>query len=121
MRLDQWLWAVRIYKTRSSSADAIKGGHVQINGQPCKPAREVKAGDVIVARVGIVTRTVKVISTPPSRVGAKLVPQFAEDLTPPEEFQKRLAPNLVPVMLRERGTGRPTKKDRRDLDGEFGF
>jgi ribosome-associated heat shock protein Hsp15 len=116
MRLDQWLWAVRVFKTRTLAAEAIKAGHVRINDQPCKPAREVRPGDTIVARVGIMTRTVRFISDPPSRVGAKLVPQFAEDLTPPEEYARRPEPNLLPPMFRPQGTGRPTKRDRRETD-----
>jgi ribosome-associated heat shock protein Hsp15 len=116
MRLDQWLWAVRVFKTRTLAAEAIKGGHVRINDQPCKPAREVRAGDTVVARVGIMTRTVRFIADPPSRVGAKLVPQFAEDLTPPEEYARRPEPNLLPPMFRPQGAGRPTKRDRRETD-----
>jgi ribosome-associated heat shock protein Hsp15 len=116
MRLDQWLWAVRVFKTRTLAAEAIKAGHVRINDQPCKPAREVRSGVTIVARVGIMTRTVRVIADPPSRVGAKLVPQFAEDLTPPEEYARRPEPNLLPPMFRPQGTGRPTKRDRRETD-----
>lgn len=119
MRLDQWLWAVRIFKTRSNAAEAIKGGHVQINGLPCKPARIVKCGETVVARVGEITRTVRVISDPPSRVGAKLVAQYAEDLTPPEEYTKRREPNFIPVLMRDRGTGRPTKRERREIDEQF--
>ena len=119
MRLDQWLWAVRIYKTRANAAEAIKGGHVEINSQSCKPAREVKASDLVVAKVGDITRTVRVIAEPKSRVAAKLVPAFAEDLTPPEEYEKRRLPNFIPVILRDRGTGRPTKKERRDLDQQW--
>ena len=116
MRLDQWLWAVRVFKTRTVAADAIKAGHVRVNNQPCKPAREVRAGETVVARVGIMTRTVRVIAAPPSRVGAKLVPQFAEDLTPPEEFGRRPEPALLPPMFRPKGAGRPTKRDRRETD-----
>lgn len=116
MRLDSWLWSVRIFKTRSNSSDAIKGGHVTVNGQPCKPAREVRAGDLVVAQVGDITRTLRFIAAPPSRVAAKLVAQFAEDLTPPEEYEKRGLPNFIPSIMRDRGTGRPTKKDRRDLE-----
>ena len=117
MRLDQWLWAVRVYKTRSNAADAIKGGHVTVNDQPCKPARVVKPGEMIVAKVGDITRTVKVIGDPKSRVGAQLVAEYAEDLTPPEEYTKHREPNFIPVMLRPRGSGRPTKRDRREIDG----
>ena len=102
--------------TRTSAAAEIKAGHVRINDEPCKPAREARAGDVVVARVGILTRTVRVIAAPPSRVGAKLVSQFSEELTPPGEYAKRPEPNLLPPMFRPRGTGRPTKRDRRELD-----
>lgn len=116
MRLDQWLWAVRVFKTRTLAADAIKGGHVRINDQPCKPARDVRGGDTIVARVGIMTRTVRVLADPPSRVGARLVRQFADDLTPPEEYARRSEPNLLPPMFRPQGKGRPTKRDRRETD-----
>lgn len=116
MRLDQWLWAVRVFKTRSLSAEAIKGGHVRVNDAPCKPSREVRPGEIVVARVGVMTRTVRVIADPPSRVGAKLVAQFAEDLTPPEEYARRPEPNLLPPMFRPQGTGRPTKRDRRAMD-----
>ena len=116
MRLDQWLWAVRVFKTRTSAADAIKAGHVHVNDLPSKPAREVHAGETIVARTGIMTRIVRVIAAPPSRVGAKLVPQFAEDLTPPEEYARRPEPNLLPPMFRPKGAGRPTKRDRRETD-----
>ena|SRR5688572_3771636 len=116
MRLDQWLWAVRVFKTRSNATDGIKAGHVTVNGQASKPAREVRLRDLIVARVGEITRTVRVVSMPPSRVGAKLVAEFAEDLTPPEEYAKRREPNYLPPMLRAKGSGRPTKRDRRALD-----
>lgn len=117
MRLDQWLWAVRVFKTRTSAAEAIKAGHVTVNGQGAKPAREVRVGDRIVAQVGELTRTVRVIETPPSRVGAKLAPQFAEDLTPPEEYTRKREPNFLPPMFRPAGSGRPTKKARRLIDG----
>ena len=116
MRLDQWLWAVRVYKTRSLAAGAIKAAHVTVNGQPAKPAHAVRAGQMVVALAGEITRTLKVIGAPPSRVGAKLVPQFAEDLTPPEELQKKREPNFIPVILRPKGAGRPTKRERRELD-----
>jgi ribosome-associated heat shock protein Hsp15 len=116
MRLDQWLWAVRVYKSRTNAADAIKAGHVTINGQAPKPSRDVRVGETIAAAVGHLTRTVKVIALPPSRVGAKLVAQFAEDLTPAEEYAKRREPSFIPPMLRPKGTGRPTKRERRHLD-----
>ena len=117
MRLDQWLWAVRLYKTRSLAADAIKGGHVKILGAVTKPAHDAKPGEVIAARTGVMVRTVRVIGSPRSRVAAKLVAQFAEDLTPPEEYEKQRAASLLPAPgLRPKGAGRPTKRERRDLD-----
>lgn len=116
MRLDQWLWAVRVYKTRAIAADAIKGGHVKIHDERTKPAREPKPGEVITARVGIMVRTVRFIAAPRSRVAGKLVPEYAEDLTPPEEYEKRDVPNLLPPGFRPPGAGRPTKRERRELE-----
>ncbi len=116
MRLDQWLWAVRIYKSRSLAADAIKGGLVKVNGERSKPAHEPKPGEMITARVGIRTRTVRFLAAPKSRVGAKLVADFAENLTPPEEYAKRPERNLLPPGFRPKGTGRPTKRERRALE-----
>ena len=116
MRLDLWLWAVRVFKTRALAAAAIKAGQVKVNGLQAKPAREVHPGETVIARVGPVTRTVRTLGAPESRVGAKLVPQFAEDLTPPEEYAKRSDPNFIPQLLRPKGAGRPTKRDRREID-----
>lgn len=116
MRLDQWLWAVRVYKSRTSATHAIRGGLVKVNGERSKPAHEPKAGEMIVARVGIRTRTLRYLAAPKSRVGAKLVAEFAEDLTPPEELAKRPEPNLLPPGFRPKGAGRPTKRERRALD-----
>ena len=119
MRLDVWLWAVRAFKTRPLAVSAIKNGRVQINGLPTKPHHSVRVGEIIVLRVDtdvtIWTRTLCVLGEPPSRVGAKLVPQFAEDRTPPEELEKaRLRPSSVSG-YRPKGTGRPTKRERREL------
>lgn len=119
MRLDQWLWAVRVYKSRTLAADAIKGGLVKVNGERSKPAHEPKPGEIITSRVDIMTRTVRFLAAPKSRVAAKLVPDFAEDLTPPEEREKRREPNLLPPGFRPKGSGRPTKRERRVLE-EFG-
>lgn len=121
MRLDQWLWAVRVYKTRSIAANAIKAGQVQVDGRDQKPAHEVRAGETVASRMdqgaAAWTRTLRVLDAPTSRVGAKLVPQYAEDLTPPEEFEKRQREvNFLPPGFRAKGTGRPTKKERRDCD-----
>ena len=116
MRLDQWLWAVRVYKTRTQAAAAIRAGHVSIGEVAAKPAREVHIDEVIVARVHQMTRTVRVLGEPTSRVGAKLVPQYMEDLTPPEEYERRREANLLPPGFRPAGSGRPTKRDRREVD-----
>lgn len=115
MRLDQWLWAVRLYKTRNAAAEAVKGGHVKVNGAASKPAHEVKPGETVAAHTGILTRTLRVVDAPHSRVGAKLVPQFAEDQTPPEEWEKLKAARLPTLGARPKGMGRPTKRDRRRL------
>lgn len=116
MRLDQWLWAVRVYKSRSLAVNAIRGGHARVNGERTKPAHEPKPGEIVSARIGLMTRTLRFLDAPRSRVAAKLVPQFAEELTPPEEFAKRHEPNLLPPGFRPKGTGRPTKRQRRVLD-----
>jgi ribosome-associated heat shock protein Hsp15 len=115
MRLDQWLWAVRVYKSRTLAATAIKVGRVKVNGERSKPAYEPKLGDLITARVGIMTLTVRHLAAPKTRVGAKLVAGFAEDLTPPEERARRPEPNLLPPGFRPKGAGRPTKRERRVL------
>src|SRR6187401_1872502 len=116
MRLDQWLWAVRVYKTRSQAAAAVRSGDVSIGGAIAKAGREVHPEEIVIAKVHERTRTVRVVGTPLSRVGAKLVPQFMEDLTPPEEYARRPEESLLPPGFRPGGSGRPTKRDRRDID-----
>jgi ribosome-associated heat shock protein Hsp15 len=115
MRLDKWLWAARLYKTRTAAAIACRAGHVKINGQNIKPAHDLRGGEVIVARIGDITRTVKVLALLERRVGAKLIPNYLEDQTPPSEYTKPRDPYFHVVHLRPRGSGRPTKKERRDL------
>lgn len=116
LRIDKWLWAVRLYKTRSQAITACRAGHVKVNGESVKPSHDVRLQEIITAKTGIITRTVKVIGFTENRVGAKIVPNFLEDLTPPSEYEKPREINLVPWYLREKGMGRPTKKDRRLLD-----
>ncbi|MEO8352667.1 MAG: RNA-binding S4 domain-containing protein [Chthoniobacteraceae bacterium] len=117
MRLDQWLWAVRVYGTRAIAVQAIRGGHVKVNGQSAKPARPVRVGDEIAARTEAVHRKLRVLGTPPSRVGAPLVKQYAEDIAPPEPTHPRIPGGDSPEMFfRPRGSGRPTKRDRRRLE-----
>ena len=116
MRIDKFLWAVRFYKTRNVSADAIKKGHVRINGVIAKPAKEVFGGDQLEVRKNQITYRILVLDTPKSRVGAKLVPQYIKDQTPKEAFQNQELLKLAKDYYRKKGTGRPTKKDRRDLN-----
>lgn len=116
VRIDKYLWSIRVYKTRSEATDACKGGKVRINGGDTKPSKTVKVGDMIVARKGAVTYTYKVLQLVDKRQGAKLVPVYAENLTPPEEIAKLRAPVETFFLKRDRGAGRPTKKDRRQMD-----
>jgi ribosome-associated heat shock protein Hsp15 len=116
VRLDKWLWAVRLYKTRTSAADAIKAGHVRIQGRTVKPSHRVKPQEMITAQIGALTRTVKVLALLERRLGAKLVSQFLEDLTPASEYAKPREPKFAPLFSRRKGAGRPTKKDRRAID-----
>jgi len=114
-RIDKWLWAVRLYKTRSLAAAACREGRVTVGDQPAKPSREVRVGDLIHAANGPITHTVKVRALLEQRVGASSVSQFAEDLTPASELAKRREPVAEPLFRRPKGEGRPTKKDRRAL------
>lgn len=117
IRLDKYLWAVRIFKTRSDAADAIRNNRVTVNDAYAKPSREVKIGDRIAVRKQAVTYAYKVLDLVSSRQGAKNVPQYCLDITPPEELAKLNAPRETIFVFRDRGTGRPTKKERRELDG----
>lgn len=118
-RLDKWLWAVRLFKTRGLAADAIRAGTVEINARPAKPAREVHAGETVTVQQGLVLRTLRVVGTPVSRVGAKLVPDYCTDLTPESEFEKVRLQRMQQVMVRPKGSGRPTKRERREVDRLF--
>ncbi len=120
VRLDKWLWAVRLYRTRSQATAACHAGHVKLNGHNAKPSRQVQPGEIITASIGEVTRTVKVLAALAQRVGASAVPAYLEDLTPPSEYQKRTRRDLPAAFFRPKGTGRPTKKDRRDLSRLWG-
>ena len=116
VRIDKYLWSIRVYKTRSEATDACKGGKIRLNGGDVKPSKTVKVGDVLVARKGPVTYTYRVLQLIDKRQGAKLVPIYAENLTPQEELDKLRAPVETFFLKRDRGTGRPTKKDRRQMD-----
>ena len=119
-RIDKWLWAVRIFRTRSLATDACRAGSVSINSQPVKPSREVRSGVVIVARQGLIRRTLKVLGVPPSRIGAKGVAVYCEDQTPAEEFEQARRQRVQQLLARAKGSGRPTKRDRRRLDRFLG-
>ena len=116
LRLDKYLWSIRVYKTRTDATDACKGGKVRVNGSDIKPSKGVKIGDVITARKGAVVYTYKVLELIDKRQGAKLVPRYAENLTPQEELDKLRAPVETFFLKRDRGAGRPTKKDRRQME-----
>jgi ribosome-associated heat shock protein Hsp15 len=118
-RLDKWLWSVRLFKSRALATDACRAGSVCIRDEPAKPARDVRAGETVVVKQGLVTRTLRVIAVPRSRVGAKLVADYCTDLTPPEELAKAREQRVQQVLAREKGSGRPTKRDRRLLDRLF--
>ena len=116
VRLDKYLWAVRVFKTRSDAADAIRNNRVLVNDAYAKPSREVKQGDVIAVKKQPVTYQYKVLELVSSRQGAKNVPQYCLNITPQEELDKLTIPRETVFVFRERGTGRPTKKERRDID-----
>lgn len=116
VRIDKYVWAIRLFKTRSEATDAVKGNKVKVNGADAKPSRMVKPGDVIAVRKGTATFTYKVLQPAENRMGAKLVPDFAENLTPESEIAKLKAPVETFFVHRDRGAGRPTKKDRREMD-----
>lgn len=116
IRLDKYLWAVRIFKTRSDAADAVRNNKVTVNGSYAKPSREVKLGDVIAVRKQQVSYSYKVLDLVSSRQPAKNVPLYCLDITPQEELAKLNVPRETIFVFRDRGTGRPTKKERRELD-----
>lgn len=119
VRIDKWLWAVRLYKTRSIAADACKKGHISMNGVNLKPARTIKVGDVVQVRKSPITLSLKVLQTIENRVSAKLVPEMLQDVTPPEQYELLEMSKISGFVDRAKGTGRPTKKERRSLESFF--
>ena len=115
-RLDKWLWAARIYKTRTLASDACKNGRISINGALAKPSRTVKTGDVVAVKKAPITYTFRVIQPIEKRVGAKLLPEVLENITSAEQYELLEMSRISGFVDRARGTGRPTKKDRRALD-----
>ena len=115
-RIDKWLWASRIFKTRSIAADACKNGRVTIEGVNVKPSRVVKAGEVVAVRKPPITYSFRILKTIEQRVGAKLLPEIYENVTTPDQYELLEMNRISGFVDRARGTGRPTKKDRRAMD-----
>lgn len=116
VRIDKYLWAMRCFKTRSEAAEACNGNKVRIGGTVAKASKQVKVGDMLEVHKGMVQYSYRVLKLSENRVGAQLVPDLVEDLTPRSELDKLRIPHETFFVRRDRGTGRPTKKDRRDLE-----
>ena len=116
MRIDKWLWAMRIFKTRTIALEECKKNRVTVNEAPAKPSRMIRPGDTISVRKPPITYSFKVLGLTSNRIGAKLVPEYLENITPPEQYEILSLQKISGFVDREKGTGRPTKKDRRDLD-----
>jgi ribosome-associated heat shock protein Hsp15 len=116
VRIDKFLWAIRIYKTRSIAADACKNGRITMNGIQLKPSRTFHMGDTFSVRKGPITYTYRILQLCQNRLGAKLVPEYIRDITPKEQLELLELARLAGQSGRDRGTGRPTKKDRRDIE-----
>ena len=119
IRIDKWMWATRIFKTRTIALEACKKNRVMVNDVPAKPSRMIKVGDIVQVRKPPVTYSFKVLDITSNRVGAKLVPQFLENITSPEQYELLELQKISGFVDRARGTGRPTKKERRELDDFF--
>ena len=119
-RIDKWLWAARIYKTRSIAAEACKNGRVTINNVNVKPSHMVKVGETVSVRKPPVTYSFKILQTIEQRVGAKLIPEVYENVTTPDQYELLEMNRISGFVDRARGTGRPTKKERRALDAFIG-
>ena len=115
-RIDKWLWAARIFKTRTIAADACKNGRIAVNGVNVKPSRMVKEGDTVSVRKPPVTYSFKILKTIEQRVGAKILPEIYENVTSPDQYELLEMTRISGFVDRARGTGRPTKKDRRQMD-----
>ncbi len=121
VRIDKWLWAVRLFKTRSQATEACKKGRVEIGNLSVKPSREIRPGEIIKIRRQPIDRSYKVLALAEKRMSAKLTAGFIEDVTPPEELEILEMQSQMNWLSREKGTGRPTKKERRKLDDFFDF
>lgn len=116
VRIDKYLWCIRVFKSRSLATDACDGGKVKIEGTSVKPSRHVKTGETITVQQGYVKKAFKVIELLEKRVSASLVKNFAEDITPQEELDKLKTERIISYMGKYKGSGRPTKKDRRQIE-----
>lgn len=116
VRIDKFLWAMRIYKTRSIAADACKNGRITMNGVQLKPSRTFHVGDTFSVRKGPITYTFRILQLCQNRLGAKLLPEYIRDITSKEQLELLELARLAGQSGRDRGTGRPTKKDRRDIE-----
>ena len=125
VRIDKWLWAVRIFKTRTQAVDACKKGRVEMKGVPVKPSRTVKVGDEISVRKPPITYTFRVLALSENRMGAKLVPDFLENITPQEQYDILEMSRISGFVARNKGMGRPTKREGRELkafiESEYSF
>lgn len=119
MRIDKYLWCIRVFKTRSIATEACKKGHVKISGNNLKPSKEIFGNEEIIVRKNQINFKIKVLDIPPNRVGPKLVDLYRKDITPKEEFEKTELLKYSKDYYRKKGTGRPTKKDRRDIDDYY--
>jgi ribosome-associated heat shock protein Hsp15 len=115
-RIDKWLWAVRIFKTRAQATEACAGGKVKIDGTAIKASRKIKLGETLLVRKGVIKYMYKVLKITEKRMGAKHIIDFIEDLTPDDERAKLKSSHKQPLQTREKGQGRPTKKERRIMD-----
>lgn len=116
VRIDKFLWAIRVFKTRSDAAEACRSGKIMVGGTVVKSARPIRKGDVIEVRKGAVHYQYQVLEPVDKRQGAQLVPRYAQDITPQYELDKLAAPNETIFLKRDRGSGRPTKRERREID-----
>lgn len=116
VRVDKYLWATRLYKTRTLAGEACRGGKVKMDGKAIKPSKEVKEGDIITVQTPDLVRTIQVKSLATNRVSAKLVEGLIDDITPKQEYERVEFLREFKAERRQRGTGRPTKKDRREID-----
>ena len=115
-RIDMWLWAVRIFKTRAQAAEACAGGKVKVGGTAVKASRKIQPGETLLVRKGVIKYMYKVLKIAEKRMGVKLIIDFVEDLTPDDERAKLKSSHKQPLQTREKGQGRPTKRERRNMD-----